>query len=204
MSSNSKILVWDVPTRVFHWSLVICFLGALLTKDSERWRLLHVNFGYTMMGLVCWRLIWGVFGSRYAKFSEFIKPPSEIKAYIQSLLTNNPKHYVGHNPVGAIAIVLVLALVLLLTISGYLSYNDLGGEWPERLHDEVSDLLVLVCFIHFCGVVASSYLHKESLIKSMLTGMKDGLQSDKISSAYLGLGAVLILAIALFWWIQFL
>ncbi|OYY08426.1 MAG: cytochrome B, partial [Polynucleobacter sp. 35-46-11] len=88
-----KILIWDLPTRLFHWSLAICFIGAVFTQESEKYRLFHVTFGYTMLGLIIFRVIWGVIGTRYSRFSSFLFGFKEIKEYILSLVCNRPVHY---------------------------------------------------------------------------------------------------------------
>src|SRR5574340_421185 len=105
-----RILVWDVPTRVFHWLLVLTFAGAFLTAESERNRDSHVVLGYTLLGLIAFRLLWGFFGTRYARFRSFLFKPGEIAAYVRSLFKGRPAHYVGHNPAGSLAIWLLLGL----------------------------------------------------------------------------------------------
>ena len=81
-----RVLVWDAPVRVFHWLMVLCFAGAWLTAESERQRLLHVTFGYGMVVLVAFRILWGFIGSRYARFSEFVRGPRAIVGYVAGLL----------------------------------------------------------------------------------------------------------------------
>jgi cytochrome b len=110
--ANARILVWDLPVRVFHWLLVASFAGAWLTAEGEQWRLLHVSLGYTVLGLVAFRLVWGVFGTRYARFSSFIRGPSAVARYLGNLMHGRPQHYTVHNPAGAVAIVALLLLGL--------------------------------------------------------------------------------------------
>ena len=100
-AARPAILVWDAPVRVFHWLMVLSFAGAYLTAESERWRLLHVTLGYTMAGLVVFRIVWGLLGSRYAKFSSFVRGPAAVARYVRSLFNGQPEHHVGHNPAGA-------------------------------------------------------------------------------------------------------
>ncbi len=107
-----RILVWDVPTRVFHWLLAISFTGAFLTAESERYRDIHVMLGYTLLGLIAFRLLWGFIGSRYAQFRSFLFKPGDIAAYVASMLKAKPAHYVGHNPAGSVAVFALLALGL--------------------------------------------------------------------------------------------
>ena len=105
-------LVWDVPVRVFHWLLVLCFAGAWLTAESEHWRLVHVTLGYTMAGLVAFRVLWGLVGTRYARFASFVRGPSAVLGYLKSLIGRHPEHHTGHNPAGALAIVAGLFAVV--------------------------------------------------------------------------------------------
>ena len=105
---SEHILVWDAPTRVFHWLLAASFAGAFLTADSERWRDIHVLLGYTFAGLIGFRLVWGLIGTRYARFRSFLFRPRELFEYLRSLLTRSPRHYLGHNPAGSIAVLLLL------------------------------------------------------------------------------------------------
>src|SRR6476619_3658006 len=80
------ILVWDAPVRVFHWLMVLAFAGAYLSAESERWRLLHVTLGYTMAGLVAFRIVWGLVGTRHARFSRFVRGPAAVAGYVRGLI----------------------------------------------------------------------------------------------------------------------
>ncbi|HKI65233.1 MAG TPA: cytochrome b/b6 domain-containing protein [Burkholderiales bacterium] len=171
---KSRILVWDVPTRAFHWLLALSFLGAFLTAESERQRDVHVALGYAMLGLVAFRLVWGLVGTRYARFRSFAFGPKRLAAYLKSLLTLRPQHYLGHNPAGSWAIYALLALTVLSGATGYATYNDIGGGWLEELHEGVANTLLAVVIVHVAGVLVSSLLHRENLVRSMLTGYKTG------------------------------
>jgi len=167
-----KVLVWDVPTRAFHWLLALSFAGAFLTAESERYRDVHVMLGYTMLGLVAFRLVWGLVGSRYARFWSFAFGPRSVLTYLKSLFTRSPQHYLGHNPAGSWAIYALLALSVLAGASGYAAYNDIGGHWMEDLHEAFANTLLGVVFVHLAGVLMSSMLHRENLVRSMLSGYK--------------------------------
>ena len=177
-----KIRVWDAPTRIFHWSLALAFSVAMLTSESERWRDLHVMAGYTLAGLLAFRLLWGVVGSRYSRFSEFWPRPKAIIDYVKSILAGQPQHFVGHNPLGAIAIFLLLGLGALTAFSGWLLYQEFGGhrlgEALEEMHEAFAYGMLTLVAIHLCGVAVSSLLHRENLVKAMLTGYKDGKGAD--------------------------
>ena len=195
---SQRILVWDIPTRVFHWTLALSFAGAYLTAETERYRDLHLALGYLMLGLIGFRLIWGVVGSRYARFSSFTFRPSEIVAYLKSLLRRHPKHYLGHNPAGAVAIFLLLGLGMVSAISGILLYLEVGGEMFEDLHEGASNLMLAVVVIHIAGVVVSSLLHRENLVRAMVTGYKSGDPKQGITRTFSWLGVIMAAIIAAF------
>ncbi|MEN9434271.1 MAG: hypothetical protein RLZZ422_1860 [Pseudomonadota bacterium] len=192
-------LVWDFPTRAFHWLLALSFAGAYITSESERYRDIHIALGYVMGGLLLFRLVWGFVGSRYARFSDFTYPPTQVIRYLKNLLSPNPTHYVGHNPAGAWAIYLLLILGLTIVLSGVGLYWEVGGEefaedLFEELHEIAANLMLAVVLVHIAGVVISSVIHKENLPRSMVTGKKPIEASDRIEKGYPLLGALLVLS----------
>lgn len=193
------VRVWDLPTRVFHWSLAASFVGAWLSAESERWRDVHVALGYTLAGLIAFRLVWGLVGSRYARFSGFAFPPSRVVVYLKSLFSGAPEHHLGHNPAGALAIFGLLTLGIVVTASGYANYQELGGEWLEELHEGAANAMLGLVFIHLAGVVVSSLLHRENLVRAMITGWKQGRRGDGIPHGYPLLGSILLVAVLGFW-----
>ena len=194
-----KVLVWDLPTRAFHWLLALSFAGAFLTAESERYRDVHVMLGYTMLGLVVFRLVWGLVGTRYARFGSFAFGPRSVLIYLKSLFTRSPQHYVGHNPAGSWAIYALLALSLLAGASGYATYNDMGGHWMEDLHEAFANAFLGVVLVHIAGVLVSSLLHRENLVRSMLNGFKSAKSGDGIRYRHRLIGAALVAAVAAFW-----
>ncbi len=199
---RSAILVWDAPVRVFHWLMVACFAGAWLTAESERWRLAHVTLGYTMAGLVAFRILWGVVGTRYARFSNFVRGPAAVVCYLGTLLRRQPDHHTGHNPAGAWAIVALLVLTLVITLSGWAVFNDVGGHWLEDAHEIVANLMLAVVGAHIAGVVISSWLHRENLIGAMISGRKPGLPEDAVRNAWRVMAVLMLAAVMGFWWLQ--
>jgi cytochrome b len=201
-SAGSKILVWDAPVRVFHWLFVLCFVGAYLTAESERWRLAHVTLGYTMGGLLAFRVVWGLLGTRYARFGAFVRGPVRIWQYLRSLLSGQPEHHVGHNPAGAAAIVLMLLASVAMVLTGWAVYNDRGGNWMEELHEGSANLMLLAVAVHIGGVAVASWLHHENLVRAMLTGRKQGLPAQAIARPYWVLAVLVVAAVIGFWWQQ--
>lgn len=199
---SRKVLVWDAPVRVFHWLMVASFAGAWLTAESERLRLVHVSLGYTMAGLVVFRLIWGLIGTRHARFASFVRGPAAVKRYLSSILSRHPESHVGHNPAGALAIVALLALTLVLTASGWANYNEFGGPLVEDLHEVLANGMLLLVGLHVAAVAMSSWLHRENLVRAMLTGHKSARPQDGIRSAWRSVAALMLVGVLCFWWLQ--
>lgn len=196
---KTKVLIWDLPTRVFHWLLALSFTGAFLTADSERLRDIHVVFGYTMLGLVAFRLLWGVIGSRYARFSAFAFGAGRVLGYFKSLFSRSPRHYLGHNPAGSWAIYALLLLATAAGLTGYATYNEIGSGWMEDLHEGIANTLLTVVIVHISGVLVSSLLHRENLVRSMIDGFKSGKPGDGIRYRHRIVAALLLLAVVGFW-----
>ncbi len=201
-TTTTAIRVWDAPTRVFHWLLVFSFAGAYLTSESERWSLVHITLGYTLGGLIVFRLIWGFVGTRYARFTSFVKGPSEVLQYAKSMATLKPEHFVGHNPLGAVAIVLLIVSGIAIVVTGYAAFNEIGGEWVAELHEVASHIMLILVGIHIVGVIAASWLHKENLARAMVNGFKQGKAADGISRVWVSVAVVLVAAVWGFWYLQ--
>lgn len=196
---NQKTLVWDVPTRVFHWLLVISFTGAFLTSESERYRDIHVMFGYTLLGLIMFRVLWGFIGTRYARFRSFLFTSKELFAYLASLCSGKPHHYVGHNPAGSLAIWLLLLLGFTSSVTGLLLYQEIGGDLLEEPHEFLANTMLAVVGVHLAGVVVSSLIHRENLIRAMITGRKSVAPEAGIKQGHAWLGIVMLVAVVAFW-----
>ncbi len=198
-SEPRTILVWDLPVRVFHWLLVFSFAGAFLTAESERWAVVHVTLGYTVAALVVFRLIWGLVGTRTARFTSFVRGPAAVWSYLKGLLSGTPAHHTGHNPAGAVAIVALLALAAVVTASGWLQFQDLGPRWLEDLHEAAANLMLLLVGVHVVAVVASGWLHRENLVRAMFSGRKAGPADQGIRRAWRPLGVLLLAGVLGFW-----
>ena len=198
----ARTLVWDAPVRVFHWLMVLTFAGAWLTAESERLRVAHVTLGYSMAGLVLFRLAWGIVGTRHARFSSFVRGPRAVWRYLGSIARAKPDHHVGHNPAGAVAIVLLLALAMLVTGSGWATYDELGGQWMEEAHEAIAGVMLAIVGVHVLGVVVGSAVHRENLVASMITGRKAAPSAEGIRSAWRSVAAIMLAAVLAFWWWQ--
>lgn len=201
-AAPARVLVWDAPVRVFHWLLVLSFAGAWLTAESERWRMVHVTLGYTMAGLVAFRVLWGLFGTRHARFTDFVRGPAAVAAYLKSLLRGRPEHHAGHNPAGALAIVALLLLAIAVPATGWALFNDLGGEWLEDVHEGVANAMLALVAVHVAAVAIGSWLHRENLVAAMITGRKTAPPHEAIRGAWRSVAALMLVAVLGFWWLQ--
>jgi len=201
----SKIYVWDPVVRVFHWTLVLAFLIAYVSGEEES--TIHTWSGYLILGLIAIRVIWGLIGSRHARFTNFIRRPSVAVQYMRELVTfKHPRRYLGHNPAGGL---MVVALLSSLVLTGYTGmkvqqaegYGLLAGnttsvqialspvatahaddddhedeneaeEFWEEIHEFFANFTVFLVFLHVAGVLFSSLLESQNLIRSMITGYK--------------------------------
>ena len=198
----NKILVWDLPVRLGHWLMVGGFALAWATGDSEKWRLVHVFAGSTVMAVAAYRLLWGVVGSRTARFAEFVRGPGQAFAYLKSLLQARPPHYAGHNPAAGLAIVLLLGLALASGASGWLTYQEIGGEWLEEIHEFLTGTMLGVVGVHLLGVLVGSLAHRENLVLAMITGRKLGEPEEAIrGQRFLAALTLLAWTAAAAWWL---
>jgi cytochrome b len=196
---TQRILIWDVPTRMFHWLQVLSFGAAYLTAFSERLRNYHVALGYIMLGLLVFRLLWGFIGTRYARFGSFLFNPKEIFSYLLTLLKGKPAHYLGHNPAGSVSVWLLLALGIFICITGVMALQDDASDLVVDLHGLATNVMLGVILLHLIGVLISSILHRENLVRSMFTGSKTGESDEGIRTAYSWLGLLMVAAVVIFW-----
>jgi len=181
--AGNTIKVWDPLVRIFHWSLVLFFFLSYFTEDD--WITVHSYAGYIVGFLIAFRLVWGVIGTRYARFTDFITSPQKVINYAKQLISGKAKRYIGHNPAGAAMIVLLLISLTLTVISGVALFATDGqgplaatffSTWSDELLEEVHELLanltLLLVIGHIAGVLLGSLIHRENLIRAMITGEK--------------------------------
>ncbi|MFO8025020.1 cytochrome b/b6 domain-containing protein [Thiohalophilus sp.] len=186
MNTEKEVRVWDVFVRFFHWALVLSFMLAYLSSEDE-WLAVHTFAGYSILLLIGLRLIWGLVGTRHARFRDFVKHPVEIKQYLKEVFLLRPKRYLGHNPAGGAMIVLMLIALLVTTLSGLATYAVEEGAGPlagwiahesasrevvEDVHEFFANFTLLLVVFHVAGVLLESLLHRENLVRAMFTGKK--------------------------------
>ena len=206
-----RILVWDVPTRVFHWTLAAAFALAWLTSESDVWLSHHVFLGYLTLALLGLRMVWGFVGGAYARFASFRFSPKAGLKYLREVMAGRVARHIGHNPAGSQAIYLLLLLVLVVGVTGIFI---LGGEeqhglvsgWFgmasgrvfKKLHEAAATFMLLIVAGHVAGVLLESVLHKENLARSMFNGFKLAPPDSVASKPYRAVAAVQVLALLTF------
>ncbi len=172
MRQEQTIKVWDIAVRVFHWSLVVGVTVAWLT--TEGMAKTHIAVGYVVLSLIAFRLIWGLIGPHYARFSQFLVSPSKAIAYLRDIRQGREARYVGHNPAGSAMILVLLASLIGTGVTGWMSTTDAywGIEWVSNLHEALATLTLILIFLHVAGVILASLRHDENLPKAMITGRK--------------------------------
>ncbi|MCF8157111.1 MAG: cytochrome b/b6 domain-containing protein [Rhodoferax sp.] len=180
-----RILIWDIPTRLFHWTLAVSFAVAWLTSESDEWLGVHVFFGYLMLGMVAFRVLWGLVGTHYARFSSFWFGPNDALTYLRQVMKGHAARHIGHNPTGSAAIYLLLLLTVAVGLTGFFTLGTeeqqgaaagwlsiAQGRTFKKLHEAFAIGMLLLVIGHIAGVVIESVLHKENLARSMVTGTK--------------------------------
>lgn len=194
-----KVRVWDPLARLFHWSLVAAFTVAWLT--AEELFTVHEIAGYVVAGLAALRLFWGLVGSRYARFTQFMKGPRVTLSYLGDMARGKERRYLGHNPAGAAMTVALLLTLSGVAISGWMMAEPgrvaMPPEWPqavssafadeaaaykdhdegraealEEVHEVLANLMLFLIAAHVAGVMLTSFRHHENLARAMITGDK--------------------------------
>lgn len=191
-NDTHRILVWDLPTRIFHWLLVASFSAAWLTFDDNRYLHIHVFAGYVLFALLLFRLLWGSIGSHYARFRTFSYDWPSVSAYLKGLITGQAARHLGHNPAGSWAIFAILILGFVTSISGIVTQGGEErhgilaglvsfqvGSIAREIHEITAWAMLGIVAMHVTGVIVESIIHKENLIASMISGYKEGGTGDE-------------------------
>ena len=202
MSESIPVLktvnVWDLPTRLFHWTLVVLMIiqwWSAENSDTMDW---HLRGGYAVLTVVLFRLIWGFMGSDTARFSDFLRGPGAALAYVKALVRGETPLYLGHNPMGGWSIVALLTLLLIQAGTGLFATDDIliegplygwvsksACDWLTTVHKLNFNLLLLVIAVHISAVLFYLLVKRENLIHPMLSGRKPLPPAAAISSARL-------------------
>lgn len=194
----ARITVWDYPVRIFHWVFVACFFSALglaefIPEHSQLFDL-HMLIGIVLAPMVLLRILWGFIGTKHARFQSFIYRPKEVFKYLTSIVTLRGSRYVGHNPAASYAAIALIFLVLSIVASGLLMGQ---GEFFEEAHEVLAYVMLTVVVVHICGVLLHVVRHKENIIFSMFSGMKEGEEKDTIPSPKPVIGFIFLMLVVI-------
>lgn len=198
MERTNGIKVWDPLVRIFHWALVVAFVTAYAT--GEDLHEVHEWMGYTVLGLVVFRVVWGFVGPAHARFADFLQGPAEVLRNLKDVVLMHPKRYLGHSPAGGAMVILLLALLAATTVTGIITdeqreragpetaaatqpaAHDSRGESKgaeddedspiEEVHEVLANVTLALVLLHILGVVLASFAHRENLVASMFSGRK--------------------------------
>lgn len=207
-------LIWDLPTRIFHWTLSITLLGLWYTSETDNDLIdMHLLLGYFMLGLIIFRLLWGIVGTTHAKFINFFPSFKGLIGYLR-----NQDKTAGHNPLGALMVCLFLLLLLMQAVSGLFISDDVFTNGPyfgvlsndlesimETIHHNVFDIILVAVFVHIVAVAFYGLVKKHNLVKPMLTGKKptkdvkgsDGIPHSKLTTFFI----VVIITVSFVYWL---
>ena len=168
----APVKVWDLFVRMFHWSLVILF--GVAWYSGGIWDDPHLAAGYGVLALLVARIVWGFIGPQHARFSDFLYGPNTILAYCASMLRMRAPRYLGHNPAGGAMVIVLLATLLIICVTGVLMTTDMfwGVKWVDTVHATATDLAIILVCLHVAGVIFSSIEQHENLVRAMITGNK--------------------------------
>lgn len=199
-------LVTDAPTRMFHGLFALSFVGAYLTAEGERWRMLHVTLGYTLAGLLLFRLLYAWLGPRQASLGLLWRKVTVLPTWWRSLRAHPSWATFSGRPTQnllmALAVLTLMGLVLPLTLSGYGTFNEwgdvLGGDWLAELHEWAGEAMLVVVVLHLGLILGMSVLRRKNLTTPMLTGTTEGPGPDLVKHNRRWLAAVLLLLVVLY------
>lgn len=170
------VKVWDPLVRLFHWSLAACILGAFLVEEGDT---AHRWLGYTALGLIGFRVLWGMVGSRHARFGDWVRGPRSVASYLRERLAGRSRRRLGHNPAAAVMILLLMAWVAAVGVTGWMQALDAywGVEWLEELHGALAYGLLALVGVHVLAAIVESWHYRENLVAAMVHGRKRTLDN---------------------------
>ena len=213
-ASGRLILVWDLPTRLFHWLLVALVITSFATgKIGGLWMKYHMWSGYAIFGLLLFRVAWGFVGGRHARFSDFVCGPGAVLRYARTLIDRQPPRHLGHNPLGGWSVLAMLIALLVQAVTGLFSNDDIfiegplypwvskaASDWLTHIHKLNQEIILLLVAVHVVAVFFYLILKNENLIQPMFTGRKHWYDEGQSSTNQLGMAALIagLLAVGVF------
>ncbi|MBV1910322.1 MAG: cytochrome b/b6 domain-containing protein [Kangiellaceae bacterium] len=214
MASNKK-LVWDLPLRLFHWLFAVSILASWYTAEQEGELIeLHMQLGYFILGLVIFRLVWGVVGTKHSRFEHFFPKPSTIYIYLKTLRHTEESKHAGHNPLGSLMVILMITLILLQAVSGLFVNDDIFSSGPYYgvvskgveqammfIHHNAFDLMIAAIGLHISTIFYYRFHRKVDLITPMINGKKPAIEiskDDEISHSKIIAAIIVTIAVTAF------
>lgn len=203
--NSKRIRLWDLPTRLFHWLLAVAVAAALISAEiGGNFMDWHGRIGLLIVGLLAFRLVWGVLGSTYARFAHFFPSLTRIRIYLSGEWRGE-----GHNPLGALSVFALLGILLFQVISGVFANDDIaftgplfdlvGKDWSDILsgwHHEIGELVLPLIGLHIAAVLFYVHVKKQNLVKPMITGWKEGEGESAKGGGWLAFVVALAIALA--------
>ena len=197
-----RVQVWDAPTRLFHWLLLVLVVVAWLTGEGEgASALIHRLAGEAIAGLLIFRVIWGFVGGEHARFRDFAAGPSAISAHVRDLFSESPRRHLGHNPLGGLAVFMLLIVTSLLVLTGLFSGGeDNAGPFAgfygldlSEAHEAIFRVLQILVVLHIAGVAIETLKTRDALVPAMITGVKlRRAEEAGVNARRAGAGVILI------------
>lgn len=183
---ETRVRVWELPIRLFHWLLVLSIIGLFVTgKIGGNLMEWHRKIGFFVLGLITFRVVWGFVGGEHSRFTSFVRGPSAVFAYARSLVKGGGTSTLGHNPMGALSVLGLLAVVGFQAVSGLFVDDEILMKGPyadsvsgkvvslmTKLHHWNSNLIIALVVLHLCAIAFYVFVKREALVKAMFTGDK--------------------------------
>ena len=200
----SKFVVYDLPTRIFHWAFSVLFIAAFyIAKTIDDETVLfsyHMLAGLMLAGLVCLRILWGFIGTKYARFSSFYLNPKDLMIYIKGIFTGNKTKWIGHNPASSWSTIIMLTSAAALAITGILMTSG-EKETYEDIHELLANIFLITMIVHIAGIIFHTIRHRDGIALAMVWGKKsheEATYTDSITSLKTRTALILVLFLVLF------
>lgn len=182
-TAHRRIRVWDPLVRIFHWTVALGTVANLTVLRNVEDP--HIYLGYAMVGALTVRLVWGFVGKGHARFSAFVPGPKTLAQYGSALIARREPRYVGHNPAGAVMMLVLMILVAGMGVTGWMMGSDQfwGEPWVEELHETLANIIIGAAVLHVLAALVESVRHKENMPWSMVTGYKRQASGSDVDNA---------------------